>query len=308
MKKKLFPLACVALLACVLCLLPGLALGDAGGYSGSSNYGGGSSSSSSGSSSYSDSGSSYYYGGSSSSDDGDDDPVSILIGAIVVAVIVVVVIRAYKKNGKTGALEPAGAERTPAEQLKPMADIQQTDPNFRDEALTEKISNLYVQMQNAWTAKDFEPMKPYFTDALYTQFDRQLDELRNSHQTNHVDKIAVLGVALRGWYETDENQCVVAEVRTRIVDYNVDDKTGEVVAGSKDEEKFMTYEYTMIRTKGTITAVQKDETESKLCPNCGAPININHTARCEYCGSVVNAKDFDWVIGTIKGLSQQSTM
>jgi len=98
----------------------------------------------------------------------------------------------------------------------------------------------------------------------------------------------------------------VANVRTRITDYTVDDASGSVVSGSTTAEKFMTYEYTLVRTIGTVTAVQTDETESTLCPNCGGVIDINRTARCPYCGSIVTAKDFDWVISSIKGLSQET--
>ena len=43
------------------------------------------------------------------------------------------------------------------------------------------------------------------------------------------------------------------ELRTRIVDYTVKDATGEVVSGSKTAEKFLTYEWTLIRSKDSVT-------------------------------------------------------
>ena len=82
-------------------------------------------------------------------------------------------------------------------------------------------------------------MRPYMTDGLYTQFDRQLDELRQHGQTNFVDRIAVLGVALSGWKSDETSESVIAIVSTRIVDYTVDDRSGELVTGSKSVEKFM---------------------------------------------------------------------
>lgn len=230
--------------------------------------------------------------------------MGIIITILVIGAVVFFMARGYSKATK--ANQPAGANPTAQADLKPLDDLLQEDSAFKEEDLRMKISNLYVQMQNAWTAKDFTPMQHYFTDELYTQFDRQLDALRENHQTNRVDNIAVLGVELRGWYEAEDNQCVVANVRTRITDYVVDDASGNVVSGSDTAEKFMTYEYTLIRTRGTLTHVQTDETEATLCPNCGAPIDINQTAKCSYCGSIVKAKDFDWVTSSIKGLSQQS--
>ena len=40
------------------------------------------------------------------------------------------------------------------------------------------------------------------------------------------------------------------------------------------------------------------------CPNCGAPLDVNHSAKCEYCGQVITVDDYDWVISQIKGISQ----
>lgn len=51
-------------------------------------------------------------------------------------------------------------------------------------------------MQTAWQANEFDSMRfPYMTDALYSQFKLQLDELIRSECTNHVERIAVLGLS-----------------------------------------------------------------------------------------------------------------
>ena len=38
----------------------------------------------------------------------------------------------------------------------------------------------------------------------------------------------------------------------------------------------------------------------------GAHIDINHSAVCEYCDSVLTTDTFDWVVTNIKGLSQRT--
>ena len=68
----------------------------------------------------------------------------------------------------------------------------------------------------------------------------------------------------------------------------------------------MTYEWTMIRTKGAKSFEQTADA-AKNCPNCGAPLDLNATAKCQYCGAVIQSADFDWVIKTIKGISQQTS-
>lgn len=296
-----------------LVAFPAVALADAGGFSGGSDYGGGGFSSGGGSdygSSWdSDSGNSYYYGSSdSSSSDEDLTAGDIVMGVAIFAVLIGLFI-AYsviKKKGSGSEAQPAGAQITSDERLKDLSELAAQDPEFNSAKVEEKVANLYVQMQNAWTAKDLEPMRPYMTGELYGQFDRQLDVLRKAKRTNRVDDIAVLDVALRGYYEQDDNECLVARVRTRIKDYTVDDATGDVVSGDADRELFMEYEYTLVRTKGTRTGGQAGEVAMVHCPNCGAPIDLAQSAKCEYCGGVVTAKDYGWVISIIKGVSQQS--
>ena len=144
------------------------------------------------------------------------------------------------------------------------------------------------------------------TDALFNQMGSQLAALIRNKQTNYVERIAVLGVDLTGFGQDEKNDIITALVRTRIVDYTVSDETGAVVSGSKTAEKFLTYEWTLVRTKGTKT-VKADANETAHCPNCGAPLDLNHTAKCEYCGAIITAAEYDWVISAIKGISQRTS-
>ena len=213
-------------------------------------------------------------------------------------------------SGSAGTTGMAGASTTSYSLLMPISTIKDSDPNFSEAAIKEKIANLYVRMQNAWQEKEFEGMRPFMTDALYSQFKLQLDELIRSDCTNYVERISVLDVALSGWRSDEVVDAIVAIVNTRIVDYTTNDRTGQLVSGSKTVEKFMTYEWTLIRSKGMTTAASSgegsEETTTTHCPSCGAPVEINQSAKCPYCDSVISAGDYDWVISAIKGIAQRN--
>ena len=304
MKKTLAWIACCALLLCAL-LAPTMAQADFGSFSGDSDYG--SSSDWSSSSSWDDdddysSGSTYYYDDDDTSGGGG---FSLIVTAAIFLIIIVVVLMPSKKKGQSAPVQNAGAARTDASMLKPMEEYQKEDPGFDGAALSEKLSNLYVQMQNAWQDKNIESLRPYLTDALYAQMERQLDAIKKAGRTNYIERIAVLGVDLRGWYQKGENDTIVASVRTRIVDYTVDDNSGDVVSGDKNRELFMEYEWTLVRPTGEKTG-EAAPMQSVHCPSCGAPLSINHSAKCPYCDSVVTVKENDWVIYAIKGIAQRS--
>ena len=240
--------------------------------------------------------------------DSDSGGGGINMGALIFAVIVVaaIIILSRRRSGKSGGQRPVapGAQPTDPGTLRPITEYGALDPQFSETAFREKLSNMYVQFQNAWQSKNMETLRPYLTDALYAKCDRQLDNYRRNRQTNRIENIAVLDVQLVGFKQDAGMDMVVARLKTRIVDYVVDDASGSIVRGGK-QEKFMDYEWDLVRTSGTLTGVSAG-TKSQNCPQCGAPIDINHTAKCEYCGCILTSDTFDWVVSEIKGISQRT--
>ncbi len=293
----------VFVLSLLLMMLPAFAGADFGDFSGDSDYGGSWDSGSDWSSSSWDSD---YSSGSYYDDDSDVSGIDIGISLAVMAAIVVlglIIDVSEKRKKKKQQNKPQGAQRTPDSRLQPLGDLAVTDPSFDANAMQEKISNLYVQMQNCWTDKNIESLRPYFTDAFFTQMERQLNGLKSRGLTNHVDRIAVLGVNLRGFYKQGGDEHLIVELRTRIVDYTVQDSDKKLVSGDRNREKFMTYEWDMCRAEGSVTT-REGAMQSVSCPGCGAPLSINTTAKCPYCGRVVTLDEHDWALCAIKGISQ----
>ncbi|MDR0840632.1 MAG: 39S ribosomal protein L45 [Christensenellaceae bacterium] len=324
--KKSSSLLLAALLLCAVLLCPLLAQADFGSFSGDSDYG---SSSGWDSGSSWDSGNSWDSGSSWDDDDswgsggsggfiggstagGDSGWVATPSGqssggsfaSFVVPVIIVVLIIVFiSRRGKNNPVMPGG-QLTAASALQPMDSYAAEDAGFNASALQEKLGNLYVQMQNAWQAKDLDPLRPYLTDAFYAQMERQLSDFARTNRTNYVERISVLSVLLRGWYRSGDSDHIVAALRTRIVDYTLDDNTGAVVAGNRSRELFMEYEWDMARPTGQVTGAASEMT-SVHCPSCGAPLSINHSAKCPYCDAIVTLAEHDWAIFAIKGISQR---
>ena len=244
-----------------------------------------------------------YYGGGSSSGGGG----SLIPSVIIAVIIIIIVMNKDKHKGKKGRQagpRPQGAAVTPASALKPMSGYTALDPAFNEAAFRERMSNLYIQMQQDWHNKNIEPLKPYFTDAYWNQMDRQLDQKRQSGQTPCTERVTVLETTPRGFYQTGGMDHIVVKVRARLVAYVIDDRTGNVISGDRNREKFMEYEWDVCRKSGVTT--QTAGMQSISCPHCGAPLDINQTAKCPYCGSIVTVVNEDWALNNIKGVSQQT--
>ena len=300
MKKHRF-LRLIAILICVfmICAVYLPVFADFGDFGGDNDYGGG------GDYDYGggyDWGGGYDYSYSGDSRGGDSGDSAAIVGfvALILVVGIVLAIAASQSGDGDRSFE--------VEDLPDLEDIENysyIDPGFSAVKLEEKLSNLYIQMQQCWQAKDIEPLRPYFTDAYFSQLDRQLDAYRRNGVTNFIDRPVVLSVKLEGYCREDEEDHIYATVKTRIVDYKVDDHTGNTISGSRTAEKFMTYRYHLTRPTGMVTE-SEEGVRSVSCPHCGAPVSVNESARCPYCGSLVTTEATDFVIARIEGIAQET--
>ena len=190
-------------------------------------------------------------------------------------------------------------------ELKDISSLREKDPAFSDKDIREMVTALYIRMQECWEAKNLEELRPNLSDALYSKSDLQLDNYRKNGMTNKVEDPRVTEVAVRGWKSNDNVDSLIISLSTCITDYVVKDSDGSVVRGRKDAIKYMEYEWELIRSSDVKTESDA-ERKVEICPNCGAAVDVNRTAKCEYCGSIITVKEFGWVLNSIKGISQKT--
>ena len=297
MKKRLFCLLAAVLIVTTVFATVGFA--DFGDFAGGNDWGGGSDWGDSSWDSDWDSSDDYYYSGS----DGDLSGGNVFwMAAIVIAVIVIGAIG--NKNG--GSRRRANTNTQPAKPLVNRLDeLKKKDPNFSEAKFLDDASNLYVRMQNCWTDKNLEPIRPHLSAELYAKSEAQIDGYKRRNETDHVERVSVLSANIVGCNADNVNDIVTVQIVARITDYVTDDNTGAIIRGSKNKELFMTYQWTFIRSLGKTTAADGG-IDSEHCPNCGAPLDLNRSAVCSYCGATITSGDYDWVVSNIKGISQRS--
>jgi predicted lipid-binding transport protein (Tim44 family) len=199
--------------------------------------------------------------------------------------------------------EAAALVKDPAYLRQALAELRERDPDFSEDLFISRINNMFIQLQEAWQAKDWKKVRPFESDELFNQHARQLQELIDSHTTNVVDDIGILRTEISDYHDNGATESLDVYMRCRYKDYIVDDNTGKVVEGDPNREYFMEYELVMSRKKGVATRLAQNTVVS-TCPNCGANVSINASGECEYCNSVVSNGDFDWVLTRLVVLSQ----
>ena len=313
MKKRRIFTAVGIILAVLLLAFPVLGLADAGNFAGDSDWGsdwGGSDWDSDWGDSDWDSDWSSDWGDSSDFDLIDGIIIGRLlsnssISIIIIAVVLFVIFSRMKRTISSAKHSVPPNYRPPQSPVNELGlhQLKAIDPGFSKEDFLENVSNTYMKMQDAWESKNWEPMRALMTESIFNQYQRQVNEYVKNGMTNHVDRIAVLSSEIASFRQDEVNDILTVTLHTRIVDYVTRDSDGTVVSGDPNREKFMTYEWTLIRTKGMQTSASAGVNQTN-CPNCGAPLEVNRSGQCEYCGSVIKDDSYDWIISGIRGISQ----
>ena len=276
-------------------------------------YDSGSSSSSSWDSGSSSSWSShdYDYGSSSSSSydsDSDLDGFTI-IGVLVFFAIVFIYSYIKAKNSQKSQENISKTVYTTPEvdvsQTHIWADeIKKIDPNFSEEKMLAWAKDLYVKLQNAWTERDWEPMRPFETESLFEQHKSQLQGYIDTNRINIVDRIAVNYATLYKFRQEGDRDILEIALKATKKDYIIDATTKEVLEGNKEQDRISVYKMTFERKTGVLTPEGTGKVKTTNCPNCGAPTEITSAGKCPYCGSVITTGNNTWVLSGLEPLNR----
>lgn len=251
---------------------------------------------------------------SSSSSSGD---LGFLIGLLLgsnggrlVAIIIIILLIVYSKKHKgTGTINtPRNTYRpnttntlgiSKEKSLQVANQIINVDELFSEEKFISFTKELFVKLQNAWTARDWEPMRLFETPELFEQHKSQVQGYIDTNRINVMDRIAVDYAYLYNFRVTEDKEILEVALKSTMKDYIIDATTKELLEGSKTEDRHTIYKLTFERTKGTKTQAE-DEIKTTNCPNCGAPTKITSAGRCEYCDSIILTGEHGWVLANLE--------
>lgn len=271
------------------------------------------------------------WGSSSSSWDWDDDYsyssssdgdlfflIGLLLGSnggrvVLIMLIIVMVIYIKTHKGKTSNYGPTRPRNiynpnnvvstdniTKDRSLQVERQIVAIDSLFSEEEFISFTKELFVKLQNAWTARDWEPMRLFETPELFEQHKAQVQGYIDTNRINVMDRISVNYAYLYNFRQLEDKEVLEVALKSTMKDYIIDATTKQVLEGNMTQDRQTIYKLTFERTKGVLTEKETDEIKTTNCPNCGAPTSITSAGRCEYCDSVILTGNHGWVLSNLE--------
>lgn len=180
--------------------------------------------------------------------------------------------------------------------------IKQIDPNFSEEKMLSFAKDLFVKLQNAWTARDWEPMRPFESESLFEQHKNQVQGYIDTNRINVMDRIAVNYATLYKFRQEGDRDILEIALKSTMKDYIIDATTKELLEGSKTQDRTTVYKMTFERKTGILTPEGTEQIKTTNCQNCGAPTKITSAGKCEYCGSIITTGANTWVLSGLEPL------
>lgn len=181
--------------------------------------------------------------------------------------------------------------------------VRAIDPNFSSDKFIGFAREVFMKIQEAWTAKDWKVIRPFESETLFNQHKQQLDEYIRLGRTNVVEKIGIRHCSLRSFMQDGDKEVLTVWINAIMRDYVIDDETKSVLESDPNRDWYMRYEMVFNRKAGLKTDPGKKGNTITNCPNCGAPTEITSSGQCAYCGSVITNGEHDWVLTDIHSRS-----
>ena len=115
-----------------------------------------------------------------------------------------------------------------------------------------------------------------------------------------MERICVKSATLSDFRQTGDKDVLTVILKSRMVDYIIDEETGKVLKGDKVTDRHSTYKLEFIRKTGVKTKPGSNQINTTNCPNCGAPTQITSSGKCEYCGSVITTGEHSWALANLE--------
>jgi len=148
--------------------------------------------------------------------------------------------------------EPSGqpfTSTTPVEEG--LMEIRRSDPSFDEKHFLEVASDVFFQVQAGWMRRDLDSYRHLLGRQLAEEYAQHFDEMRRQGHINKLESIAIRRVEIVNGGSDGGEDFVTVLFTANLLDYTVDESSGELVSGSMTEPVKFAEEWTWARPSKT---------------------------------------------------------
>lgn len=176
------------------------------------------------------------------------------------------------------------------------AEFEQQHPTFSWGEFQNRARLIFNELQTAWSTLAWERARPHETDNIFQMHQYWIEAYKKQGLRNVLDQFAITGMQPVKISSDAFYNSITVRIWAEGHDYTVDSE-GKIVSGSKQHLRRWSEYWTFIRNRQSQSLQAKTDLN---CPNCAAPLKVNASGVCEFCGGKITSGEFDWVLSRIE--------
>ncbi len=195
-------------------------------------------------------------------------------------------------------VETPKVEKTSGPKVITVDEFLKYDKSFNESMFITKVNNMFVKFFTDIMMDRLPEVNHFVSDEVYKYGESIINNVKKDGNRQMYDELNVKSTTIKSIEITDDSFIINVYLQSRYMDYIISLDDGDYVSGNNSSRKQV--DYNLILTKKRVT---QEQNIVRKCPGCGAPINVNASGKCEYCGSIYNQEDYDWVITSLEKLN-----
>jgi predicted lipid-binding transport protein (Tim44 family) len=128
--------------------------------------------------------------------------------------------------------------------------IRQMDHAFDPVRFADTASDIFFKLQGAWMARDMAPVRDLLTPEMYEGMQKDAERLRAERRIDRMENIAVRAVDVTEAWQESGRDYVTVRFLASMLDYTTDERTDQVIDGSRSEPVRFEEYWTFVRPVG----------------------------------------------------------
>ena len=170
-------------------------------------------------------------------------------------------------------------------------ELERLDSTFNQAMFITKVNNIFVKYFTAIMKGKLSEVDHFISDNVYQYGENILEPLQGKNLRQMYDELNVKESNIESIDLVNGQFVVNVFLQARYMDYILDLSTGNVISGNDNSR---------IQVNYMLTFTKKCDATSqgiaKKCHACGAPMDVNNSGKCDYCGSIYKQEEHDWVL------------
>ena len=129
--------------------------------------------------------------------------------------------------------------------------IRNSDSSFDSDYFLEIASDVFFQVQAGWMRRDLSSYRHLLGEKLATEYEQHFEEMRTKGQINKLESIAIRTIKIVQAGSDNGEDFITVLFTANLLDYTVDDKSGDLIEGSMTTPVKFKEEWTWARPVGT---------------------------------------------------------